>query len=161
MFAAKDRVLYDRAVSLHAGTFATATRINLRGHSQKGSFVFNRVRTLLSAPYFQSLPHSLKHGQNISPVFPAPSAFFPCSFASVQVSTPLFSSACALFCKNTGGRGTLHFCSFNSLHFSGLQIAPCALSEESHVNVATRAFICDNRTRANRTDRNSRFQVVK
>jgi hypothetical protein len=134
-----DRVPDDLAIPCRTGTLAAPARINSspRPASQKHLFCFSELLTLLPAREFQaihlqSLAHSLQYDQKISPVFPAPSALFLRSVASVQVSTALFSHACALFCKNTGGRGTLHFRSFNSPHFCALQIAPRALCEESH-----------------------------
>ena len=139
MFAAKDRAPHDRPAScrLVAFTAPAATSRNLRQESQMRPFVFNGLRTLFSAqklhhPYFQSLPHSLLQEQNITTVFSVASALLLRSFARVQYSTSLFSNACALFWKSTGGGGTPNFRSFNSPRFSALQIAPCALSEESH-----------------------------
>ena len=74
--------------------------------------VFSNLRTLLPAQNFQrlcfhSLPHSLNNAQNITPVFPIAPALFARSCARVQYSTLLFSCACALFGKTTGGRGYL------------------------------------------------------
>jgi hypothetical protein len=57
----------------------------------------------VQAPYFQLLPHSLKSAQNITPPFTATYALFARSWAQERESTPLFSSACALFCKNLRG----------------------------------------------------------
>jgi hypothetical protein len=69
--------------------------------------VSSRLRTLLppqkfQRPYFHSLPHSLQHAQNITPVFPARSALFLRSCAQERKSTPLFSCACARFRRYAG-----------------------------------------------------------
>jgi hypothetical protein len=73
--------------------------------------VFSRLRTLLPAlkfqhPYFHALAHSLENERNITPAFPITPGLFVRSYATVQLSSPAFSSACALFCKTTGDRGT-------------------------------------------------------
>src|ERR1700723_1983078 len=109
MFAAKDRPPQDAAFSSRAFTLAAPAPIssNLRQESQVPPRIFNGLRTLLPAqdfqhPYFHSLPHSLKNAQDITPAFPTTPALFLRSCARLQYSTPLFSSAHALFGKNTG-----------------------------------------------------------
>jgi hypothetical protein len=108
MFATKDRSPQDLAASRPL-TFAVPVPIstNPRQESQVRPFIFNGLRTLLPAQKFQplhfhSLPHSLRQERNITPAFPITPALSLRSCASVQVSTPLLSGACALFVKNTG-----------------------------------------------------------
>jgi hypothetical protein len=112
MFTIKDRLPQDALASSGLGTLVAPPQIssNLGQKSKTRPFVFSRLRTLLPAqkfqrPYFQSLPHSLKYAQNITPVFPITSTLFLRSCACVQVSTSLLSIACALFRKTTGDRG--------------------------------------------------------
>ena len=101
MRAIKDCPQPEAAVSCRPGTLAAPAAIdsNLRQESQMltsllaVASVFSKLRTLLPAkklqhPYFHSLPRSLFR-----------------SFAQEQESTPVFSSACALFCKTAGDRG--------------------------------------------------------
>jgi hypothetical protein len=109
MFAAKDRPPQDAAVSSRPVTFTHPTRIssNLRRESQTPPSVFNRLPTLLPEQkfqhlYFHSLPHSLQYDQNVTPVFPTRSALFLRSCAQERKSTPLFSCACARFCRHVG-----------------------------------------------------------
>ena len=115
MFTVKDRLPQDAVVSSRPVTIATPARIstNPRQESQTRPFIFNRLRTLLRAqklqiPHFHSLPHSLQQEQSVTRAFPITPALFVPSWASVGVSTPLLSCACALFVKTTregvGGR---------------------------------------------------------
>jgi hypothetical protein len=128
MFAAKDRPPQDAAESSRPVTVAAPARINrnLCQESQMSPFFFSRLRALLPAqnfqhPYFQSFPHSLQYGQNITPVFPITPALFVRSCACVKVSTLLFSFACALFGKTTGeGAGVI----FPTLRGCGLYLEP-------------------------------------
>jgi hypothetical protein len=48
-----------------------------------------------------SLADSSNTAKNITPTFPSPCGLFMCSWASVQLSTPLVSCACALSEKTT------------------------------------------------------------
>ena len=57
--------------------------------------------SLLQLIYLQSFPHSLTPAEFVTPYFPIVSALFVRSCAMAQLSTPLFSSACALFWKTT------------------------------------------------------------
>ena len=109
MFGAKDRPLQVAAISCRPASLAAPPRISrkFRQDSKMRLFFFNGLRTLLSAlklqaPYFHSLPHSLKFAQNVTPVFAVSSSLFLRSFARVRYSTLLFSSACTLFCEKVG-----------------------------------------------------------
>jgi hypothetical protein len=92
------------------GPFVAASPLRRSKLLAKAS-VFIRLRSLLSVqklqhPYFHPLSHSLKKEQNATPVFPITPALFVRSWSNAHYSTLLFSSACALFRKTTGGRGT-------------------------------------------------------
>jgi hypothetical protein len=111
MLSTEDRLAEEATVFC----LAAPARINsnLRQEPRRGGpFVFSGLRTSSSPrtsqhPYFSSLPYSLQHKQNITTVFPVTSTLFVRSFACVQVSSPLFSGAHALFAKNTGEGGSL------------------------------------------------------
>src|SRR5271154_2867323 len=111
MFAAKDCRQQNDAVARVSVNLTAPARItsSLRQESQTPPFVFSKLRTLLLAqkfqrPYFHSLPHSLKNERNITPAFTIAPALFLRSCASEPRTTPVFSSACALFHKTTGDR---------------------------------------------------------
>jgi hypothetical protein len=102
MFAAKDRPLQDSAVSFRPVTFTAPARIssNPRQHLQNARPLFSYSYGLLlpQLPCFEIHARCPGGGGSLAS---ATRALFIRSCASVQVSTPLFSCACALFCKNT------------------------------------------------------------
>src|SRR5580658_7391004 len=109
MVAAKDRPPQDAAVSSRPSTLVAPAGISskFRQASENCLFVFSVLRTLLSvpklqAPYFHSLPHSLKLAQNVTPIFPVTSTLFVRSFAQERKLTPLFSCIPALFREKVG-----------------------------------------------------------
>jgi len=105
MFAAKDRPPQDSAVSSRPVTFAAPARISssLRQHLQNARPLFSyRCKTLLpEPPCFDIDTKPPGGGGTLTSVT---RARFIRSCASVQVSTPLFSCAHTLFCKNTRER---------------------------------------------------------
>src|ERR1700733_5269519 len=123
MFATKDRLPHGAATFPRPVTVAAPAGIisDLRQESQMPPFAFSSLRTLLptqklQGPHFHPLPHSLKNAQNITPAFPITSPLFIRSCARVQISTPLFSIAHALFVKTTGGRGGVRSPLFLTFH---------------------------------------------
>jgi len=79
---------------------------NCRNVARFAPFAISSLRTLFRAPelqqlLFQALPDSFAAIENITTAFSATSALFVRSFACHKVLTRLFSSARALFCKNT------------------------------------------------------------
>ena len=114
MFVAKDRPPHDAAASRRPDTLvALATNSDPGQHAEKRpcsltvAGVFNGLRALLPAqesqlPYYQPLPYSLQGAQNINRLFTVAYALLLRSFRKERKSTPVFSAACALFCRYTG-----------------------------------------------------------
>ncbi len=72
------------------------------------SLVFSNLRARFFAqkpqpPHNHSLAHYSLSANNITALFPATSALLRRPRAPERKSTPVFSIACTLFCKNTGG----------------------------------------------------------
>src|SRR5580700_2652938 len=72
--------------------------------------VFNRLRTLFCDGNPQPSPfhaptHSLAHGKRVTRAFPVACGLSPRSWTPERKSTPLLSSAYALFCKSGRGWG--------------------------------------------------------
>jgi hypothetical protein len=131
MFAAKDRRPQDAAVSSRPGTLAAAARFrnSFRQESQKRPSVFSELCTLLTTqkyqrPYFHSLAHSLQQEQILTPVFPITPALFLRSCAQERKSTPLFSCACARFCRYGGGRTVKFYVAFHRVPSRSSRGAP-------------------------------------
>jgi hypothetical protein len=67
--------------------------------------VSSRLKYVRQPIYLQLVADSLKQLKIVTPTFPTLSTLFARSFTKERKSTPLLSSACALFVKTTRGRG--------------------------------------------------------
>ncbi len=141
MFAAEDRLTDDAVYPRRPGGSDGPAPIssNLRQYSERRSLVFSRLRTLFPAHgfqflYCQSLPHSLQQERKLTPAFPITPGLFLRPFTQERKSSPVFSCACARFCRN--GRYHKKFVP----HIDGQPISvdyrqnahPQRSSEESH-----------------------------
>jgi hypothetical protein len=91
-----------------------------RQNARFAPFASNNLRTLFPVPKlqpspFQSFRDSFTRCENITPAFPVTSTLFIRSFTQERKSTPLFSIACARFCRYVGvwqrsseGRAKVH-----------------------------------------------------
>ncbi len=97
------------------GASSAAARIFARFDHERENcrpFVLSSLRTFFPAVPPQTsrchpLAHSLTHRKNITPAFPFTSALLFRSFAQERKLTPLFSCACARFCRKWGYRENL------------------------------------------------------
>jgi hypothetical protein len=128
MFAAEDRLTDDAVYPRRPGGSDGPAPIssNLRQYSERRSLVFSRLRTLFPAHgfqflYCQSLPHSLQQERKLTPAFPITPGLFLRPFTQERKSSPVFSCACARFCRN--GRYHKKFVP----HIDG---QPCGLSSQ-------------------------------
>src|SRR5580704_3554432 len=88
-------------------------------HEQNAPRVFSSLRTLFHAPRpepprIQSVTNPSLHIKSTTLAFPVTSELLARVSAPERKSTPLFSIACALFYKNTGGGVCTSLPGFNS-----------------------------------------------
>ena len=122
MFAAKGRPPQDAAVSSRPGALAAPAGLlptsdrsspNCTCPQEPRRRRARNLRTLFLAqifqrPYFHLLVHSFNKERNVTPAFPVTSPLFGRSLALERKSTPLFSCACARFCRYVGvGRASI------------------------------------------------------
>lgn len=69
-----------------------------------------RSQNCLQPAFSQCLAHTLTQSRISTLMFSVVCTPLVQSSAPERKSTPLFSFACELFCKNTGGRGTTNYC---------------------------------------------------
>src|SRR5579862_908650 len=108
MFVGKEHPLQSSDPVHHSAPSSAPahTSLSFDHERENASFILNTLRTPFLATKLQpsrsqKLAHSFTHARNLTPAFPATSAFFVRSLAAAQYSTPLLLGACALFCENT------------------------------------------------------------
>src|ERR1700691_2659631 len=108
IFPSQDRLPQDaeRTCDPAASTASASNAACVRNIQQFEPLIFSSLRTLFPAPNPQPSPfhahaHSFAHRKKVTPAFPITSTLFARSCAGVQHSTPLLSTACALFRKTT------------------------------------------------------------